>query len=380
MTTKSRLENWAAVAGLGVCLLVGVPVWVGHLNSVRVTSGPFWLWNALHVVTLAAMIGVWWALDNNRRVLQRVFLAVQFVAAATLVLLDRQQSLTPTLMIFTVANAAMFLAHRTTVALTAANVAIIAVAALLREANLTSFLLVPSLYGMLQVMIVLSTWSEQREKHATAQLALAHTRLRSASVLLAESSQARERLRIARELHDLLGHKLTALALELETATHQSTPPATEHVTRARQLAKELLTDVRATVSELRSRPPELRAALDTLVADIPRPRVHVRVHDAVELDEQAITTLIRCAQEVITNAIRHSEAENLWIDIDESPDHQIVLNARDDGCGASLLKLGNGLTGLRERIEQLGGTVAFDTREGFAVRAQIPSARVVAS
>jgi signal transduction histidine kinase len=216
--------------------------------------------------------------------------------------------------------------------------------------------------------------SEQREAAARRRLAVANAELRATTALLAESSRAGERLRIARDLHDLLGHQLTALALELEVAAHRSEPPARAHVERARGLAKELLGDVRTAVGELRAGSPDLSRALAAVVADLPHPRVHLKVDDAVEADEACTAALIRCVQEAVTNTIRHAAAENLWIDVGRSATAEIVLTARDDGRGTSVLRLGHGLTGVRERIGQLGGAVSFDTRSGFTLCARVPA------
>src|SRR3546814_12036878 len=76
-----------------------------------------------------------------------------------------------------------------------------------------------------------------------------NSELRATRALLAESSRLSERMRISRELHDLLGHHLTALSLNLEVATHVSSGKAQEHVRQAHTLAKLLLTDVREAVS-----------------------------------------------------------------------------------------------------------------------------------
>src|SRR5690606_2417063 len=124
------------------------------------------------------------------------------------------------------------------------------------------------------------------------------------------------------------------------TANHRVRGEASADVERSRLLAKELLADVRSTVGDLRSRPPELRTALDTIVRDLPRPRGHLTVADDVEVDERCITVLIRCVQEIVTNAIRHSGAENLWIDGRTRAGGGGALHARDDGRGTAARRL----------------------------------------
>jgi signal transduction histidine kinase len=76
-----------------------------------------------------------------------------------------------------------------------------------------------------------------------------------------------------------------------------------------------------------------------------------------------------------VTNTIRHAEADNLWIELRGGPSGTVV-RARDDGRGAATVRPGNGLTGMRERLEQLGGELSWRSGagEGFRVVAQLPT------
>lgn len=367
---KSHLAVWGAASVLAVCLLVGAPV---AFSAGDVTIGPSWLWWACYLGFLALFTSA--LLDDApRRAGRRALLLAVAAAGAATVLLGVQAAWLAILLVFVTAVTA----HRTTLRDTAAmlgfNSAVAGAAPMLRDGTVMDVLLTASLYTMLQVCTVWAVRSEQRESAARERLAVANTELRAATALLAESSRSAERLRISRELHDLLGHQLTALVLELEVAAHHSAPPAADHVARARGLARDLLGDVRTAVGELRAPNPPLHRALAEIVADLPHPRVHLSVAGEVEPDEARTAVLIRCVQEVVTNAIRHAEAENLWIDIGRTGRGEILLTARDDGRGASVLRLGNGLTGVRERIAQLDGEVSFDTRSGFTVRARVPA------
>jgi signal transduction histidine kinase len=191
-------------------------------------------------------------------------------------------------------------------------------------------------------------------------------------VLREEASRASERLRISRELHDLIGHQLTVLTLELESAVHRDPEAAREHVERARGVARELLGDVRHTVGELRRRAPDLRSALESLAAAVPRPRVEVTVGDDVVADEEQTAALVRVVQEVVTNAVRHAQlATVLHLEVTADGD-RIMLVAQDDGLTSGPVRLGNGLRGMVERLEALGGGAAFDASAGFRVEAHL--------
>jgi signal transduction histidine kinase len=203
------------------------------------------------------------------------------------------------------------------------------------------------------------------------ELARAHVDLRAAGVLLEESARTAERLRISRELHDLIGHQLTVLTLNLEAARHLEGDAAREHVERADRVARELLGDVRATVGEMRERPTDLAAALRSLVDGVPGLEVEIEVDPALSLGEEQQVALLRLAQEAVTNTLRHSGAAHLRIDV-SGEGGAVTLLARDDGAGAAAPRLGNGLRGLRERFEQLGGELTVESGPGFTVRGRL--------
>ena len=151
--------------------------------------------------------------------------------------------------------------------------------------------------------------------------------------------------------------------------------PADEHVRRARSIAKQLLASVREAVGDLRVRRMELHDALATAVAGLPRPHVHLDVDEHLEVDDDTAIALVRCVEEIVTNAVRHADASNLASVIDRRADGRIHLKATDDGRGTLAVEPGNGLTGMRERIEALGGAIGFsaDPGRGFHIDAEVP-------
>ena len=197
--------------------------------------------------------------------------------------------------------------------------------------------------------------------------------LRATRSLLADSARVGERLRISRELHDLLGHHLTALSLNLEVAGHLSDGKAQEHVRQAHTLARLLLTDVREAVSAMRGEERlDVEAALRTLIEGVPSLRVALRIDAPLSVDDpERAQVLVRCAQEIITNAIRHAQADELWLDI-ARVDGGLRLSARDDGIGRDTFTPGNGLSGMRERLKAVGGRVDVRTAPGQGFRIDI--------
>ncbi|MBI1851442.1 MAG: sensor histidine kinase [Planctomycetes bacterium] len=227
-----------------------------------------------------------------------------------------------------------------------------------------------------QAFAYLTVRAAESEAAARTDLSRLNAELRTTQALLAESSRLTERIRIARDLHDVLGHHLTALCLNLEVAKHQSDGAARESIERAQDLAKRLLGDVRDVVTDLRGDGAlDLAAALRALVDGVPRPRVHVTVPDGLRVDDPArAEALLRCAQEAITNAIRHADAENLWLEVVATSD-SLGIRARDDGRGAEVVREGNGLAGMRERLRGLGGRLELESKpgEGFRLSAWVP-------
>ncbi len=259
------------------------------------------------------------------------------------------------------------------------NLALIPVLISFPEYGLGSALLQAALYlGLSALMFVTSMVASQQAEEREHQRQL-NSELRATRALLAESSRIAERIRIARELHDLVGHHLTALTLNLEVASHLTRGPAVEHVRKAQATAKHLLADVREVVSEMRQDDAlDLTQALKGLIEGVPALAVHLDVPPrfAVE-DPRRAQILLRCVQEIVTNAVRHADARNLWLRFERVAGNELHLLARDDGCGATHLHPGNGLTGMRERLAEFGGRLEVNTgrQGGFELKAWLPLA-----
>jgi signal transduction histidine kinase len=196
-------------------------------------------------------------------------------------------------------------------------------------------------------------------------------RLETYAAQVAELSAADERNRLARDIHDDLGHRLTAVAVLLEKAAafEQRDPPLARRALHdAQECARQALEDVRRSVRTLRVADPfRLSAALDQLVraAGAGRPAVEVTVSgDENRYDQPTLTTLYRAAQEGITNARRHSGANRVQVNVDLDP-HRASLVVADDGCGFPLGREGFGLLGMRERVQLVHGRVDIATEPG---------------
>ena len=232
--------------------------------------------------------------------------------------------------------------------------------------------------GGFMLFAAASSFLVRSEAAAREALAAANAELLGTRALLAETSRVEERLRISRDLHDTLGHHLTALSLQLDVASRLSERQAAVHVSQAHAITRLLLSDVRDVVAACGdSQPPDLAQSIRARgIGHGEGLAIHLDLPDTLSVNDRSrAETLIRCVQEIVTNTTRHAQARNLWIRLEARADG-IALHARDDGRGADAVMVGNGLTGMRERFEQYAGHVEFTAGRGtgFEIRGFLPT------
>jgi signal transduction histidine kinase len=218
----------------------------------------------------------------------------------------------------------------------------------------------------------------QSEKRRWLQAMLAERR--SNEQLHDEQLRYGERLEIARELHDLMGHHLTALNLQLQLGqallAREQSEGAAVQLEKARGVAEQLLADVRQAVSAQRAQGRiDLSVALRTLAAGIESPVITLGLdHEATSnLPPRTAHALLRCVQEAVTNSVRHARARHLHIQL-QAEGSLLVVRIEDDGEGQAKLQPGNGLTGMRERVEELGGSAqVLRHHPGFLIELRCP-------
>ena len=200
--------------------------------------------------------------------------------------------------------------------------------------------------------------------------------------LLAEQMRYSERMQIARELHDLMGHHLTALNLQLQLGgallAREDKPGAGQALDRAQGVAAQLLADVREAVSQQRSSQRiDLSAALQALAEGIASTRIELAMDDAArDLGPRAAHALLRCVQEGVTNSVRHADARRVQVELRGQGD-EVAVSIDDDGRGAPSWhegRAGNGLSGMAERMAELGGQMRVTrTSPGFRIELRCP-------
>lgn len=359
-------ELWGGVVMLVVVVGVAAPVLLGFVPT-RIPHG---LWIAVFGMMLVAVVA---SVTVGSRNLARVLFASALVAAWAALVTAQGAGLFNIVIVVFAAVSVYIVPWQATAFIIIVNTIMIGFSNWLQGAELASVLASMGLYAFLQVGTALSSATLLREQRMRRDLAASHVELQATNVLLADSSRAAERLRISRDLHDSIGHHLTVLSLELEAARHSDDLAARAHVERASDVARQVLGDLRTTVGDLRDESSRLSETMRGVVTDVPGLDIELDIDDDLELGDAAQTALVRALQEVVTNSLRHGEAALLQISI-RADGGATVFESRDNGRGSGRIQPGNGLRGLIERFDALGGTVELDGSDGFSVTGRIPA------
>jgi signal transduction histidine kinase len=246
-------------------------------------------------------------------------------------------------------------------------------------------------YALSAVFVVLFTLVAVREREArrsvedlAQQLEEANAKLRVYTAQAEELATVKERNRLAREIHDGLGHYLTAINMQIQAGLavlDRDRRRGLEALHQAQALSQEGLAEVRRSVAALRASP------LD----DFSLPQAVGRLADAcrssgltvsyevegepVGPDAQAALVIYRAAQEGLTNVRKHAEAQQVTVTLTYTGD-RVVLSVEDDGMGAGESGDGFGLLGIRERLKLVDGEMQVETGagQGFRLRVEVPA------
>lgn len=253
-----------------------------------------------------------------------------------------------------------------------------------------------SLLAIIGIFLVVRSSQIRQNAHALTkshldQLDQAHRELQEAHLELQEASAhsvryaaLEERTRLAREIHDGLGHQLTSLIIQLQALEiMQSTEPEhmPERIKQLISIARQALTEVRIAVKEWSNDEMGLGlVALKGLITQTgQRSALKLTFVEDSPITEWSIQTsivLYRVLQESLTNVLRHAQADTASVHIQEK-DHNVYLRISDNGVytHTDSLKIGYGLKNMKERCEQQGGTCQFEPvlPHGLSIQAVIP-------
>ncbi len=210
----------------------------------------------------------------------------------------------------------------------------------------------------------------------------ANRELNSYLALSEKIAEDRERKRIAREIHDTLGHALTGISAGIDAVkvlVDIDTNRAKEQLNNVSVVVRDGIRDVRGSLNKMRPGALEnntLKEALIKIIREyeaISNLEIHLCYEwDNIDLDIAKEDIVFRVIQESITNSVRHGHAKTIWIELLEE-DEAYVMTIHDDGVGFDELRYGYGLKQMQERLMIIGGSVHFENRDGFYTYIEIP-------
>ncbi len=245
--------------------------------------------------------------------------------------------------------------------------------------------------AMALAFVVLFVQVAVREREAraeverlAAELGDANRQLREYAAQAEELATVRERNRLAREIHDSLGHYLTAIHMQLRAAgavLERDPSLARDALGKAQGMAQQGLAEVRRSVATLRASPLENRSLSGAVGGLVDECRAAgIATEFTVQGEERMLApqvelALYRAAQEGLTNVRKHAQASSAEVTLDYRGDGSVRLALRDDGVGSEDPSGGYGLVGIRERVHLLGGEVHVETApgKGFALQVNVP-------
>ena len=313
-----------------------------------------WLLGGLHAGFLALFVTVT-AREGLPEWIARALVLLQVVLVFLLMALARSSALPILVILCAIQVVYLWPPRASLVLMLAINVGLFFV---YRDVwDLNSPVISTVMHASFQAFAGLTAWFAQSAERARDALAAANADLLATRALLAESARDGERLRRSRELHDVAGHKLTALKLNLAALARDPRLSGDGQVALCARLADELLADIRGVVAQMRQHDGlDLGDAIAVLAGPFPRPKMHLQIADDARVASLAqAEAVLRAVQEGLTNAVRHSQAQNLWVVLRREHD-ALRLDIRDDGRGVGELCAGHGLSGMRERLEAVGG------------------------
>ena len=254
--------------------------------------------------------------------------------------------------------------------------------------GILGFFFFASSWVVVAIFISMLFAERYRREHLIAELRQTKDELERYALQAEELAALRERTRLAREMHDSLGHALVVVNVKLEAAQRLyavDSQRGDAELAATRELVRATMGELRRSLANLRAEPPDYRnlpSALERIAAETrARANLSLSYAGAPELPAlapEASEVLWRVAREALANIERHAEAANAALSL-ERANGAVVLRVTDDGAGISAADLARpghyGITGMRERVEALGGTLRVAVRPGGGtiVEASLP-------
>ncbi|WP_234122272.1 sensor histidine kinase [Clostridium hydrogenum] len=217
---------------------------------------------------------------------------------------------------------------------------------------------------------------------ANEKLGVMNVQLKDYAVKIESMAETRERNRLAREIHDTLGHALTGISVGIDaclTTIDMSTEVTKKQLNVIAEVARQGIKDVRSSVKKLRPDALENSSLEDALnnmisqISNVAKTRIFFSTNiKSLKFGHDEEDTIYRIVQEGLTNAIRHGQAEEVYINMTRV-DKQLNITIRDNGRGCANISEGFGLRHIEERVKLLNGDAKYDGSDGFLITVNIP-------
>jgi signal transduction histidine kinase len=212
----------------------------------------------------------------------------------------------------------------------------------------------------------------QKLKNKTGELKVAQGRL-------AEQSRRDERRKIRQDLHDKMGHELAAMNINLQLLEHKFPNKSAEETStlmQAQDSCQRLFSTLGTVVGELRKQTnAQFYDQLEQMITNVPSLKIELECEPSLKIQDDIIAdNLLCCIQEALTNILKHSHAKKAWVNIHYDAG-DLNVSIRDNGKSNDQIKVGNGLTGIQNRMATIGGSASSEIAEqgGFQVALNLP-------
>jgi signal transduction histidine kinase len=241
--------------------------------------------------------------------------------------------------------------------------------------QLVFFLIINILILVVSMFAQYNKQEKEKKDLLYKELLDAHKTLKNYTEEVHRLSVVEERNRIARDLHDNLGHNMTALIMQLQMADHflkTDSPKSQEHLVNSIKTAKDSLGNIREVVETLRGAKTSLSLdkALRILADEFSEKtgiEIELKLEGKITNNQEASNAMYHILQEGMTNAVRHGNATKIWVEIDCS-DNSISFSIKDNGKGSDIINEGYGMKGIKERVKAFNGNVEFKSQNGFTI------------
>jgi signal transduction histidine kinase len=353
---------------------IGAELWFNEIRSTGLAPADLLVATilSLHIAYLVCFVVCTVIEKDNFR--QQILALLLLAIALSICMLSRFSSTPVLLIVASAVLAVLFSPSRLIILFVISNICLYLIYRYLWQSDRPAMSVL--IYSSFQLFAMLMAWYSHQADKRRDELMLLNADLIATRSLLAETVRDSERLRLSRELHDVAGHKLTALKLNLSALARQ--PDLAKHgsIETCANLADELLAEIRGVVQQMRLHDGmDLHSAIEKMAAPFPRPQLQLAIDEtATHVPMLQAEVLLRTVQEALTNAARHSQAQQLWVVLQRDTT-QWLLRIRDDGRMASNWQKGNGLQGMTERLENLGGGLRCEHSNtgGMQIEAWLP-------